>query len=307
MSGVHENLKYGDLIYIEFYHNSREHDNKFMPKDKEMQDRYSITAEGFSLKTHSDIYLRKVDGKQNLNNYENKLFIIFPQMSEKFLHYKCDLEEKLNNIISKLDTENQLEINKEDISKMIFNYNETKKEVHCQGSTIINQIGMNIKYSDQFVLIHFKSQMYVSVLEEDGQNKKGITKLSLSESYSENSIFCFWPVKKSESENDETFSNQDIYIRKYEKNVWANNPFLRVSESNDKKNPIKNLLNTGVKKILTTGDTLNSAQKFEIRICSNYIDPSSINLSFSNKIWLTSPSQDKFLLVNNNEKKVIFI
>ena len=115
-------------------------------------------------------------------------------------------------------------------------------------------------------------------------------------------------MKKSDSVNDDAFSNQDIFIRKCEKNIWANNPFIRVSESQKRnENPIDQTVinvNEVRKKILTTADNQKSAQKFEIKICSNYIDPSSLNLSFSNNIWLISPSLDKFLLVNNDEDKV---
>jgi len=229
MSGVHENLKFGDLIYIEFFDSSSIIQNKDKIKDKNKKNKYSITAEGFSLKPYSDLNIKEVLPKQSLKNYENKLFIILPPMNEKFLNYKIDLEEKLNNMMGKLDSENHIEINKEDINKMIFNYNETKKEVNSHCSTIMNEIGNKIKYINRFVLIHFKSQMFVSVIEEVSGSNKGHQKLSLSEYYSENSIFSFWPVNKSDNINDDAFSNQDIYIRKCEKNIWANNPFLRIS------------------------------------------------------------------------------
>jgi len=308
MSGVHENLKFGDLIYIEFFDSSSIIQNKDKIKDKNKKNKYSITAEGFSLKPYSDLNIKEVLPKQSLKNYENKLFIILPPMNEKFLNYKIDLEEKLNNMMGKLDSENHIEINKEDINKMIFNYNETKKEVNSHCSTIMNEIGNKIKYINRFVLIHFKSQMFVSVIEEVSGSNKGHQKLSLSEYYSENSIFSFWPVNKSDNINDDTFSNQDIYIRKCEKNIWANNPFLRISEekkevfdlNNEKEIPE---IKSG-KNYLTICDTQNDAQKFEIRICSCYIDPSSLNLSFSNNLWLVSPLQDKFLLVNNEEDKI---
>src|SRR5574343_599215 len=100
MSGVHEHLKYGDLIYIEFYDSLREKDHKERHKEKSLQEKYCITAEGFSLKPHSDLNIKKIQGNQGMKNYENKLFIIFPPMNENFLNYKIDLEDKLNNMMA---------------------------------------------------------------------------------------------------------------------------------------------------------------------------------------------------------------
>ena len=120
MSSVHENLKYGDLIYIEFYDYSKDRLNKEKLKDKKQKEKYTIKAEGFSLKPHSDLSITRIPPKQNLKHYENKLFIIFPPLNEKFLNYKIDLEDIFNTVMAKLNSKNHIKINKEGNIRILF-------------------------------------------------------------------------------------------------------------------------------------------------------------------------------------------
>ena len=119
MLGVHQKLKFGDLIYIEILDKSR----------------YSLSSSGFSLCVKSQIEVTIINIQHSnvyLKGFENNLFVILPTMPDKFLSNKSMLDETTQFLISKLTYSsnllNDVDI-KEDINKIIKTYQETKNEI----------------------------------------------------------------------------------------------------------------------------------------------------------------------------------
>ena len=226
------------------------------------------------------------------------------------------------------------------------------------------------------------------------------SKLTLTENYSDECIFLFWPWSSLDNNDKYVFSNQNLYICKKEKNYWSNNHFLTVKKNTSKLNAVNinesiinninnnnvtNNLNNNVTNIINDtskfdidkGTDLRKMQKssfkskqalfesrnkeeqsrlennlinsnnavrinnnlnninnlfepgtdnkfnknyvlgftesqsssdpFKIKICSNYIDPSSGNLSFSSPVWLVCQSIDKYLTIRPNIVNDIFV
>ena len=110
------------------------------------------------------------------------------------------------------------------------------------------------------------------------------------------------------------FSNQNVFICKREKNFWSNSHYLIVKPINTEKtntNSAKNNNESGKndyndrydkireKNLIYSNFILDfnegQGQAFQIKVCSNYIDPSSSNLSFAIPVWLVVQSADRYL------------
>ena len=88
---VHEKIKYGDIVYIEFYKHSK-------------KNRMVLTSSGFELKDKSYVETKKITLSGDsiyLKDFEDNLFIIFPTMKNEYLIHKSILDEKIppNQII----------------------------------------------------------------------------------------------------------------------------------------------------------------------------------------------------------------
>ena len=359
----HQKLKYGDIIYIEF-----------MSKDRI---RNTLKANGFNMVGKNFIEIEQLNTNSNnifLKDFIHNLFIIFPRMKEDFIKNKTILEEKLAFVKEKINhssfIDNNLEL-KDNMTKLITTYQEIKQEVYNEKDLFLKDIGQPILFKKEFILIHFESQNFVTF------NTK-ISKLILSEHYSDECIFLFFPWSSLDNNVKNVYSNQNLYICKKEKNTWSNNRFLTVKDniirainnnesilnnpninitnnnimndtskfdvdkgtefqrkmqksSNRSKQAIfesrkeeqsrldNNFLNTNninnnmnnlydpagetkyVKSyVLAFSESQSTSVPFKIKICSNYIDPSSGMLSFSSPVWLVCQSIEKHLTIRPN-------
>ena len=103
------------------------------------------------------------------------------------------------------------------------------------------------------------------------------------------------------------FSNQNLFICKREKNFWSNSHFLVAKPINIEKNNSNNAAarnNNESEKIKEKNYFYNNfildfnegqGQAFQVKVCSNYIDPSSSNLSFATPVWLVVQSVERYL------------
>ena len=160
----------------------------------------------------------------------------------------------------------------------------------------MDDIGKPINYEDDFILIHLKTHCFVQ-RNETNENAA----LILTPNYSDECVFFFSNYNSFNVNLQYVFSNQNFFILKREKSMWNNNLFLIAKPKIIEKNNNINLNNDNDKNnnSSTTNFILDfnegQGQAFQIKICSNYIDPSSSNLSFSTPVWLTVQSIDKFL------------
>ena len=308
-------------------------------------------------------------------------------MKEDFIKNKMILEEKLSLVKDKITHSSFLDSSvelKDNMTKLITAYQEIKQDIYNEKDNFLKEIGQPIYFKKEFILIHFDSQNFVTF------NVKS-SKLTLTENYSDECIFLFWPWSSLDNNDKYVFSNQNLYICKKEKNYWSNNHFLTVKKNTSKLNAVNinesiinninnnnvtNNLNNNVTNIINDtskfdidkGTDLRKMQKssfkskqalfesrnkeeqsrlennlinsnnavrinnnlnninnlfepgidnkfnknyvlgftesqsssdpFKIKICSNYIDPSSGNLSFSSPVWLVCQSIDKYLTIN---------
>ena len=365
-SEQHQNIKYGDIIYIEF-------------SSQKDRNRNILRANGFNIE-EKECFV-EVD-QLTLNNdniyykdFINNLFIIFPKMKDDFIKNQTILKEKLNSVKEKMKSTLIFEDNtefKENITKLITAFQETKQDIYNEKDNFLKEIGQPIFFKKDFILIHFDSQNFVKYNEEDSSlsktnknNRYG--KLILTENYSDDCIFLFSSWSSLDNNAKFVFSNQNVYICKKEKNLWSNSKFLCAKEILIKANESVNNNNTNVisnnnignsnaninnndsskyddkvfevrkrqkstyiprqafqeKKeesrleninevqetktvktyILDFADNQNDGIPFKIKICSNYIDPSSGLLSFSSPVWLVCQNIDRHLTIYPNNIK----
>ena len=381
----HQKIKYGDIIYIEY--TSKDHTRNI------------LKANGFNMvgKNYIEVEQLNITGNNIiLKDFINNLFIIFPKMKEDFIKNKMILEEKLSLVKDKITHSSFLDSSvelKDNMTKLITAYQEIKQDVYNEKDLFLKDIGQPILFKKEFILIHFDSQNFVTF------NVKS-SKLTLTENYSDECIFLFWPWSSLDNNDKYVFSNQNLYICKKEKNYWSNNHFLTVKKNTSKLNAVNinesiinninnnnvtNNLNNNVTNIINDtskfdidkGTDLRKMQKssfkskqalfesrnkeeqsrlennlinsnnavrinnnlnninnlfepgtdnkfnknyvlgftesqsssdpFKIKICSNYIDPSSGNLSFSSPVWLVCQSIDKYLTIRPNIVNDIFV
>ena len=212
MIGIHEKLKYGDIVYIEFF-------NQFK------KSRIVLTSSGFVLRHKSYVETKKIVLQGDsiyLKDFEDNLFVIFPTMNEDYLTHKTILDEKIKQIKPKVElSQNIIEdaSTKKDINKLITTFQEAKKDVYGENEKFLKQIGTPIKFGDNFILIHFKSQMFVTKHDFDSLSNQNKNKLILSDYYTDDCIFLFSPFNNYDGKADYVFSNQNLFIRKKEKNI----------------------------------------------------------------------------------------
>ena len=381
----HQKIKYGDIIYIEFS----------SPKDHM---RNILKANGFNLIGKNFIEVEQLNITSDnlfLKDFINNLFIIFPKMKEDFIKNKNILEDKLKLIKDKINHtssfDNSVEL-KDNMTKLITAYQKIKQDVYNEKDLFLKDIGQPIFFKKEFILIHFESQNFVTF------NMK-TSKLILTENYSDECIFLFWPWSSLDNNVKNVFSNQNLYICKKEKNFYSNNHFLTVklntsktgNESminnfnnnnitnfamnnitnnnitnnifndtskfdNDKLSEFPKKLQKSSYKILESkikdeqtklennfnsyntnmninmninlnnnynindiqenryqknyvlgfAESQSSSSPFKIKICSNYIDPSSGLLSFSAPVWFVCQSIEKHLTIRPNFQNDIF-
>ena len=84
--------------------------------------------------------------------------------------------------------------------------------------------------------------------------------------------------------------------------VYASRQDHLENRKNDEQTRIeKNNINNNLKSyILEFAETQSNGYPFKIKICSNYIDPSSGMLSFSSPIWLVCQNIDRYLTISPN-------
>ena len=309
MIGIHEKLKYGDIVYIEFF-------NQFK------KSRIVLTSSGFVLRHKSYVETKKIVLQGDsiyLKDFEDNLFVIFPTMNEEYLTHKTILDEKIKQIKPKVElSQNIIEdaSTKKDINKLITTFQEAKKDVYGENEKFLKQIGTPIKFGDNFILIHFKSQMFVTKHDFDSLSNQNKNKLILSDYYTDDCIFLFSPFNNYDGKADYVFSNQNLFIRKKEKNMWANNQYMKIKVITEEEtkgtvnNNMRNSSESGTqlgqqkneKYLLSFTEDQNNASAFQVKVCSNYIDPSSSNLSFANPIWICCQNVDKYLIITPNKK-----
>ena len=309
---VHQKVKYGDLIYIEFTYRKK-------------RTRNILTGGEFTLKGKFDVEIKKLDLSNNsiyLKDFEDYLFLIFPKMKDEFMNNKTFLNDGLSLLKKKIKTSKSLAYDSEfknNITKVIKAFQETKENVYSENEKFMEDIGKPINYEDDFILIHFKTHCFVK-RNVNNTNKSGA--LVLTPNYSEDCIFFFSQFSSFNLNLNNVFSNQNLFICKREKNFWSNSHFLVVKPINIEKNnsnnaAAKNNNESGKNKeknylynnfILDFNE--GQGQAFQVKVCSNYIDPSSSNLSFATPVWLVVQSVERYINIlplpkieniNNNE------
>ena len=286
---IHEKIKYGDLIYIEFTYEKR-------------LTRNILSGGDFTIKENLEVEIKKTNLSNDsiyLKDFEQNLFIIFPKMKDQFMNNKILLNESLSILKEKINTSKTLVYDaefKNNITKVIKAFQEAKQDVYSENEKFMDDIGKPINYEDDFILINFKTQNFVQRSES---NKN--TALVLTSNYSEECIFFFAQYNSFNLNIKNVLSNQNVLICKREKNMWNNNLCLIVKTKYSEKNTNTNNDNDNIKEN-NQGDTNfildfneGQGQAFQIKICSNYIDPSSSNLTFATPVWLNVQSINKFM------------
>jgi hypothetical protein len=178
---VHQKIKYGDLIYIEFtYGKSRT--------------RNILTGGEFTLKGKFDVEIKKLDLSKNsiyLKDFEDHLFLIFPKMKDEFMNNKTFLNDGISLLKTKMKTSKSLAFDsdyKNNITKVIKAFQETKEIIYSENEKFINFKEKPINFEDDFILIHFKTQSFVK---RNENNSIKSSALVLTQTYSEDCIFFF--------------------------------------------------------------------------------------------------------------------
>ena len=304
---VHQKVKYGDLVYIEFTY-------------KKKRTRNIISGGEFKIKGKFDVEIKKLDLSNNsiyLKDFEENLFILFPRMKDEFMNNRTFVDNGLSLLKEKIKISKGLAYDlefKSNITKVIKAFQETKENVYSENEKFLEELGKPINYEDDFILIHFKTQCFV----KRNVNNAKSSALILTPIYSDECIFFFAQSSSFNLNIKNVFSNTNVFICKREKNIWSNSHYLIVKPINiDKnKNEIINYVNSTNNIHKNNNDSgkneimreinhnynnfafdFNDAQGqiFQIKICSNYIDPSSSNLTFATPVWLMVQSIDRYL------------
>ena len=182
---VHQKIKYGDIIYIEITN----------PKKRI---RNILTAGDFKIKGKFDVEIKRLNLSNDsiyLKDFENNLFIIFPKMKDEFMNNKASVNNGLSMLKERINTSKKLIYDQEfknDITKVIQAFQETKQNVYSENEKFMKYIGTPINYEDDFILIHFKSQFFVKRNENKISNRS--SSLTLTSNYSEDCIFFFFEL-----------------------------------------------------------------------------------------------------------------
>ena len=179
---VHQKIKYGDIIYIEFTYQKK-------------RARNILTGGDFRIKGNFDVEIKKLNLSNDsiyLKDFEDNLFIIFPKMKDEFMNNKSFVDNGLSRLKEKINTSKKSVYDtefKKEVTKVIQSFQETKQNVYSENEKFMQDIGVPINYDDDFILIHFKSHCFVKRNERKINNKS--SSLILTPNYSEECIFFF--------------------------------------------------------------------------------------------------------------------
>ena len=233
-------------------------------------------------------------------------------MKDEFMNNKTFVNNGLSALKEKIKTSKGLTYDSEfknNVTKVIKVFQETKENVYSENEKFMEEIGKPINYEDDFILIHFKTHCFVK-RNENINNKSSA--LILSPNYTDECIFFFAQSSYFNLNLKNVFSNQNVFICKREKNIWSNSHFLIVKPvpiektKNENTNLVdrKNYESTKNELLREINYSYNNfsfdfnegqGQVFQIKICSNYIDPSSSNLTFATPVWLSVQSIERYL------------
>ena len=297
----HQKIKYGDIIYIEFTY-------------KKKKDRNILNGGDFTLNGKFDVEIKELDFSNKLiesiylKDFEDNLFLIFPKMKDEFMNNKTFVNNGLSSLKEKIKTSKGLTYDSEfknNVTKVIKAFQQTKENVYSENEKFMEDIGKPINYEDDFILIHFKTHCFVK--RNANINNKS-SALILSPDYTDECIFFFAQSSYFNLNLKNVFSNQNVFICKREKNIWSNSHFLIVKPVAIEKTKNENTNNILEKRKDSTKNELlrevnnlafefneGQGQVFQIKIYSNYIDPSSSNLTFATPVWLSVQSIERYL------------
>ena len=223
----HHKLKYGDIVYIEY--SSKDHN------------RFILRANSFNISGKCYVELVQLNlNNDNISykNFINNLFMIFPKMKDDFLKNQNIFKEKLGVVKTKIKNKFSFEDNselKEDITKLINIFQETKQEIEKE--TFLKEIGQPLSFNKEFILIHFDSQNFVQKIDQE-QSKIRNSQLVLTENYSDDCIFLFSSWNSLDNIANFVFSNQNLFLCKKEKNMSSTNQYLVATPYSYKSNDV---------------------------------------------------------------------
>ena len=131
---IHEKIKYGDLIYIEFTYEKR-------------LTRNILSGGDFTIKENLEVEIKKTNLSNDsiyLKDFEQNLFIIFPKMKDQFMNNKILLNESLSILKEKINTSKTLVYDaefKNNITKVIKAFQEAKQDVYSENEKFMDDIG----------------------------------------------------------------------------------------------------------------------------------------------------------------------
>ena len=281
-----------------------------------------MTGGEFKVEGKNDVEIKELDLSNNsiyLKDFEDNLFLIFPKMKDEFMINKTFINEGISLLKEKIKISKSLSYDSEfknSITKVIKAFQKAKDNVYSENERFRKEIKKPIYYEKDFILIHLKTQCFVKRRDNNINNKS--SSLVLTPDYTDECIFFFAQSRSFNLQMKNVFSNTNIFICKREKNIWANTQFLTTkpiyierSSNNISSNLMSNNNNLypineyGKNDFMTEKNQninnyvfdFNAGQgkSFQIKICSNYINPSSSDLTFTTPIWLMVQSIDRYL------------
>ena len=295
MNNENQRLKYGDIIYI-ILQNSNENN-------------YFLSCKNLSYKSKTNVHLHKQEDT-DYSNYDDNLFIIYPSPKDKYFETKNLLEEKLSAMKQQANNKYDHDENlMENTQNLLVKLNETKAQIYEQNEYIVSIIGKPVQFSQKFILIHVKTEMILCA-----ELVSNVSSFFLVDICVEDCLLSFYPYNKYDQITDDVFTNQNLLIKKVEKNL-SNNSYLTFLESKrnttDFMSRPKMMAKTSLMvnlNLLINSDNQDDdillnitvdfslARPFKIRIVSDHIDSNSQNLSFRDTIIIKLNNSDKYLV-----------
>jgi len=273
---------------------------------------------------------------------KKNLFIIFPPMNDEFLTNSSSLEQKIGTFSAKIDQQIYNDSNKDDLNKIIMAYNETKKDInnsdfleiigqsikfnnkfiliHYQSQTVLsvrekqnafdNRLALSDHYNENCIFVFDAYNKYDNSADEVFSGQSIYIRKSEKHAWANNPYLQQNNISKQMVSNalDEEYSQKKNLTTLLNKNLLT-----AEDEEEEKLKKLKKKIFAGQKsrkepdrsvsfqRIHLTDDK-EKATSFKVKVCSSYIDPISTNLSFTNTIWIVCLSQEKYLLVKENNK-----
>ena len=225
----HQKIKYGDIIYIEFSSQKDRNRNILKANSFDISEKNFVELEQLNLNIDNIFY----------KDFINNLFMIFPKIKDDLIKNQSELKEKLASVKEKIRNKLSLEDNteiKDDITTLINLFQKAKLDIYNE-KDMLKEIGQPICFEkEEFILIHFDSQNFVQINEEESSYNK----LVLTDIYSDDCIFVFNSWSSLDNNAKYVFSNQNLYICKRKKNLWSNSQFLMAKEREVKSSEISN-------------------------------------------------------------------